>query len=672
MTVFLMIIAAVVSALIALFQYSYIGVSKNTKKKPWFALLRFLTVFCILSLFIAPRFDSKTYESVLPQLVLMVDDSKSIDYLQASSSVQKDLKYLLENDALISKFEIQTFQFSDHVELLDSLHFNKTETDLGKAILEPQELFKNRNKAVVLLTDGNQTTGNSYAYSERDDKTSLYAVIYGDTTQYPDLQITNINVNRYSYLNNEFPVEVFISHQGTENTTRSFKVTQGKNTLYQQTFTFDANKSSAVASFNLTSASVGTQSMVAVIEPLSEEKNTKNNNRSFAVEVIDQQTNILILSDQLHPDIGTLKKAIESNQQRKVTFKNTSDFYDLNEYNLVIMYGVSAAFEKAYTQKEQLNKNTWVITGPDPDLVYLNAKHSSFQIETDEEYDEVQPILNDSYATFNLEKLDFEDYPPVSVPFGTLIFNTNVDVLFYKQIGTIATKQPLWFTYEAGESKHAVTLVNGLWRWRAQSFLSNKDFKNFDDLVGSQIQYLASNKKRNRLEVTYETFYYQNKAIVINAQYLDKNYEFEDNGILNMTLSNKNNEEIITRPFVLSGNSYKVDLSGLIDGDYTFIVKVENDQLSRKGSFSILEYDIEKQQASASDAGMKKVLGNSNVMYQGQVDQLITRLNSDPLLQTVERANVKQTSLIDWKYLLGVILLLLGLEWFLRKYNGLV
>lgn len=228
MTVFLMIIAAVVAALIALFQYSYIGASINTKKKPWFALLRFLTVFCILSLFISPRFNSKTYESVLPQLVIMVDDSKSIDYLEASSSVQKDLKYLLENDELISKFEIQTFQFSDRVELLDSLHFNKTETDLGKAILEPQELFKNRNKAVVLLTDGNQTAGSSYAYSERDDKTSLYALIYGDTTQYPDLQITNINVNRYSYLNNEFPVEVFISHQGTENTTRSFKVTQGK------------------------------------------------------------------------------------------------------------------------------------------------------------------------------------------------------------------------------------------------------------------------------------------------------------------------------------------------------------------------------------------------------------------------------------------------------------
>jgi hypothetical protein len=672
MTVLWMIIAAVVAALIALFQYGYIGASKNTKRKPWFALLRFITVFCILLLFIAPRFDSKTYESLLPQLVIMVDNSKSMDYLEVSGTVQKDLELLQENDQLNSKFEIQSLQFSDVIQPLDSLSFDQSVTDLGMAIEQPQELFKNRNKAVVILTDGNQTTGNSYSYVRVDDKTRLYPVIYGDTTSYADVQISNINVNRYSYLNNEFPVEVFVAYQGTEEVTLNFTVTQGNKTLHKESFSFDAKKRAAIASFNLTSTSVGTQSMLATVQTLSQEKNTKNNHRGFAVEVIDQQTNVLILSDQLHPDIGVLKKAIESNQQRKVTIKNTSDSYDFNEYNLVVMYGVSSAFAKAYSQKAQTNKNTWIITGADPDWNYMNANNPVFQIDASNEYDEAQPILNDSYASFNLEQLNFEDYPPIKVPFGDLIFNTNVDVLFYKQIGSIATTQPIWFTYENADSKHAVTLTSGLWRWRGQSFLNNNDFKNFDDLVSSQVQYLASNKKRNRIEVFYESFYYQNKAIVVNAQYLDKNYEFEDNGILNMTLRYKETKEIVTRPFVLSGNSYVVDLSGLKAGDYAFTVEVENDQLSSSGSFSILDYDIEKQQVNASDVGMKNLVGSSNVFYQGQMDQLMAQLNSDPLLQTVERATIKQNSLIDWKVVLVVILLLLGLEWFLRKYNGLV
>ncbi|WP_213523440.1 hypothetical protein [Nonlabens sp.] len=672
MTVFWIFIAAVVAALIALFQYGYIGASKNTIRKPWFALLRFITVFCILLLLISPRFDSKTYESILPQLVIMVDNSKSIDYLEASPRIQKDLQVLQENKALNSKFEMQVFQFSNAIQPFDSLSFDQPDTDLNKAIEQPQKLFKDRNKAIVILTDGHQTTGSSYAYASVGDKTSLYPVIYGDTTSYADVQISNINVNRYSYLNNEFPVEVFLAYEGTEEVTLNLTVTQGNITLHEQTFSFNAKQRAATASFNLTSTSVGTQSMRASIESLSGEKNTKNNYRSFAVEVIDQQTNVLILSDQLHPDIGVLKKAIESNQQRKVSIKNTADNYDLNEYNLIVMYGVSSAFAKAFTQIEQMNKNTWIITGAVPDWNYLNANNLAFQIEASSEYDEAQPILHDAYATFNLEQLNFDDYPPVKVPFGDLVFNTNAAVLFYKQIGGVPTTQPIWFTYENADSKHAVTLASGLWRWRGQSFLNNKDFKNFDDLVSSQVQYLASNKNRNRLEVSYESFYYQNNAINLNAQYLDKNYEFEDNGIINMVLSNKKTQETLIRPFVLKGNTYTVDLSGLSAGDYVFKVQVENDSLSRSGFFSILDFDIEMQQVTASDVGMKKLVGPSNVFYQGQMEQLIVQLNSDPLLHTVERATIKQNSLIDWKAVLMVILLLLGVEWFLRKYNGLV
>lgn len=672
MTVILMIIAAVAAALIALFQYGYLGKNKSNKRKPWFALLRFLTVFFVLLLLIAPRFESKTYKALLPQLVIMVDDSKSISHLQASVALKSDLQSLLNNKELKEKFEIQSFQFAKEVQPLDSLQFDKFDTDLNIAISQPQEIFKNRNKAIVVLTDGNQTTGNSFAYSKIDNKTSLYPVIYGDTTQYPDLLISNVNVNQYTYLNNEFPVEVFINYQGNEKVMQQLTIIQGSKTLYKETFSFDAAQKSAIANFNLSSTAIGTMSLQAKIETLDEEKNTANNTRNFAVEVIDQQTNVLILYDQLHPDIGALKKAISSNQQRQVTIKNTSDTYDLNDYNLVVMYGVSPAFAKTYTQKELLGKNTWIIVGPDPDLSYLNKINTAMNIEVSREYDEAQPILNDTYASFNVQSLNFEDYPPVRVPFGDIKFNSNIDVLFYKQIGAIKTKQPIWFSYENGEEKHAITLASGLWRWRAQSFLNNKDFKNFDDLVNSQIQYLASNKKRGRLEVTFNPFYDQNRKIEITAQYLNKNYEFDSNGVLNISVINKNTGEKFNRPFVLQNNVYMVDLSGIVAGDYTFIVQEENEKLTRKGALSILEYDIEKQQASASDTGMKNLVGKENVLYQGDIKTLINKLNSDPLLQTVERENIKQTSLIDLQYLLGLILLLLAIEWFLRKYNGLI
>ncbi|WP_438961450.1 hypothetical protein [Nonlabens sp.] len=673
MTVLWIILAATVAVFLALFQYGYIfNNKKNSKRKPWFAFLRFLTVFTILILFLDLKFEKTTYQTIKPLLILEVDNTSSISYLNAQDDLKIDYKSFVNHPGLKSNFEIQSYSLTSEFKPLDSIHHNGSDTDIYQGIASPQKLFKDRNKAIVLLTDGNQTSGNSYPYAQIDAKTAFYPIIYGDTTQYPDLKITQLNVNRYSYLNNEFPVEIFTSYRGSENIVRTFKILSGNKTLHQENLRFSKENPSQVVTVNLTSNKVGTQSMRAVISPLEDEKNTSNNYRNFAIEVIDQQTKVLILSDVMHPDLAALKKAITSNQQRDVDIKSTSDNPDLNEYNLVVFYSPGYAFAKAFNQSKLLNKNTWTITGPSTDYRFLNSQIQAYQIEDDEDYDEVQPILNDSYTTFNLDEYNYDDYPPVQVPFGAVTMNVSSDVIMSKLIGDVDTEQPLWFTYEQYDSRHAVLLAEGFWRWRAQSFLTSKDFRNWDDLVGSQVQFLASHKKRNRLELDYDTFYYQNRKIIMNAQYLDKNYQFEDNGIINITLIHKGNKQRVVRPFILNTNSYSVDLGGLDAGDYSFTVKVENDQLVKNGSLSILEFDVEQQFISAQDKGMQQLVGKEGVYYQGEVEQVVGQLLENPLLKPIERASVSYASLIDWEYLLALILFLLGLEWFLRKYSGLI
>jgi hypothetical protein len=672
MTIFWIILAAIVAALVALFQYGYIFSNKTKAKKPWFSLLRFLTVFTVLLLLIGPKFNRKTYETLKPQLFLMVDDSKSLSYLQAAVLQKQDLD-AIRNDALLNKkFDIKTFSFSEQVSPFETLKNKGLESNLGKAITEPQELYKDRNKVIVVLTDGNQTMGSNYAFSKIDTKTTVVPIIYGDTTQYPDLRISQLNVNRYSYLNNEFPVEVFINYEGDESVNRNFTIKQGNNTLYQERLTFSSSQRSATVNASLKSTSIGTMSLRASIESMNAEKNETNNTRNFAVEVINQQTKVLILSDVVHPDIATLKKAIESNQQRKVELAKTSDNKDLNDYNLVIMMGVNSAFAKAYSQLAQLGKNTWVITGTTTDFDFLNRQTKGFQIVNDSEYDDAQPLLNASYASFNVEDFSFNDYPPVRAPFGKVNTTVPIETIMFKQIGSIETNQPLWFTYELDEQRHAVTLAAGLWRWRSQSFQDSQNFQNFDNLVSSQVQYLSSNKKRDRLEVVYEPFYNQNEKIVLKALYLDKNYQFDDKGILTATLKNKTTGANFKRPLVLSGTNYTVDLSDIGAGDYGFTVNADNDNLVRGGSFSVLEFDIENQFVSANAQSMQQLVGPENVLYAGQLDRLKNVLEANELLQPVERETVLYSSFIDWEILLGIILLLLGTEWFARKYNGLI
>src|SRR5690606_30590909 len=109
--------------------------------------------------------------------------------------------------------------------------------------------------------------------------------------------------------------------------------------------------------------------------------------------------------------------------------------------------------------------------------------------------------------------------------------------------------------------------------------------------MGKIVQYLASNKKRNRLTVDYESFYNGNSNVVIKAQFFNRNYEFDDRETLSITVKDNISNEIKTFPFVLENNNFQVDLSNLPPSEYSFTVKAENENISQSGNFQILEYD---------------------------------------------------------------------------------
>ena len=86
----------------------------------------------------------------------------------------------------------------------------------------------------------------------------------------------------------------------------------------------------------------------ATIVPIDNEKNTVNNSKFFAVEVIDQKTNVAIVSDFPHPDLGALKKSIESNEQRSATILKPKDYLSQkNDFQLVILYQPNIKFKSS-------------------------------------------------------------------------------------------------------------------------------------------------------------------------------------------------------------------------------------------------------------------------------------------------------------------------------------
>ncbi len=673
-TILYIILAGVVSIALAIFMYGY--KSKQNGGLRWgLGFLRFITIFSILLLIINPKFESETYTTEKPKLPVLIDNSASVMVLKQNENVLDLIKKLKENKKLNSKFDISYFSFGTEFRESDSLSFAEKNTNISQALSSVNEIFKNKTAPTILITDGNQTLGNDYEFSSATFKNPIYPVILGDSIQYTDLKIGQLNTNRFAFLKNQFPVEVILTYSGTSDVNSEFVITQGTSTVYRAKVSFSEKENSSTLNFNLPANSVGLQKYTAQILPLENEKNKTNNIKHFAVEVIDQATNVLIVSKITHPDLGDLKKSITSNEQRAVIFKKPSEAANtLNDYQLVILYQPDRSFASVFSAIEKLDKNSWVISGLQTDWPFLNSVQKNFRKEATRQKEDVQALLNSNYGTFAVEDLGFDDFPPLYTQFGELTVIVPHEELLEQTVSRIATGSPLVATMEINGKRNAIWDGEGFWRWRANSYLRTESFQDFDGFIGSLVQYLASNKRRTRLEVSSETFYYSNNPIKISAQYFDKNYVFDNRSSLNIKVTNTETEKQTIFPMLLRNNFYEVDLNSLPAGEYKFTVSVFDEAISSSGSFTILDFNVEQQFLNADVSKLNRVAQKTNgtAYFTTQSDVLIDALIENTNYQNIERSEQKVVPLVDWKYLLALIFLALAAEWFLRKYNGLI
>ena len=673
-TILLIFLAAISALGIAVFQYLK-SKKERTKRSYMLALLRFVSIFGILLLLINPKFTNTSYVLEKSNLVLAVDNSQSINYFKSTDEVTAFVASIRENKNIQEKYNISTFTFGNTLKAQDTFSFSENQTNVTSAFKELQDIYKGKVAPTVIITDGNQTYGEAYQYAAKKYKQDVYPVIVGDTTSYQDLKISQLNANRYAFLNNKFPVEIIANYNGNSAVSTKLNVFQNGRVIYSKPLSFSKEKTSEIVQVTLPVTSIGVKTYTVSLQALDAEKNTVNNKKSFGIEVIDERTNVLILTSIIHPDLGTLKKAIESNEQRNVTIKK-SDEPDINlkDYQAVLLYQPNVSFKPYYETIKTLGINTFTITGTRTDHRFLNDNGELFTRELSAQVEDYQAEFNSNFSTFQVDDIGFSNFPPLVDEFGEVSIKKAHTPLLMQTISGLPTGSSLLTTIEDGAQRHAVLFGEGIWRWRAQSYLDNQSFEPFDEFVGKLIQYLASKERRNRLNINYNSFYNGGDNIVLAAQYFDKNYEFDARAKLSMVVIGERNNTRQEIPMVLKNNRYEVDLSSLTPDSYKFSVTVAGESISRSGNFEIIEFNVEQQFLSANVTSLQQIATNTNkeLYSMGNSAQLITNLLENETYNPIQKQQKQIKPLIDWYYLLGIIILTLSLEWFIRKYNGLI
>lgn len=667
-----LLVAFIIAFSIAYFQY----LIKSDKKKRFnyfFAFLRFLTIFTLLVLLINPKFEQTEVFTEKPNLIIAADNSNSIAYLKQTDNVENTIN-TLKNSDLEDQFNIAFYKFDDQLQPLDSLAYTTTQTNISNAFTSLQELYRNTVAPVILITDGNQSYGGDYTFKASAFKQAIYPVVIGDTVMKEDIKLSNVFVNKYAYLNNKFPVEITVSYTGKQEISETLTIKKGGQRVFSQQITLSPKERVQVITTNLPANQVGKSIYSVNISSLNEEINISNNTRAFGIEVIDESTNVLIISSITHPDIGLLKKTISSNIQRKVTIKKPNEVTDLNAYQLVILYQPQSNFESVYKQLKLLQKNYITVTGTKTNWRFLNTIQNTFTKQLTNTTQEFGADFNKSFSLFQIDDLGFSSFPPLIDIFGDVKINEPHNNLISQTINGFETNNPLFSIIENNTNKQAVLFGENIWRWRAQSYLEHNSFEKFDAFFGKIVQFIASNKRRERLVLDYETFYYGANNVKIVAQYFDKNYQSDPNATIKINLTAKEGGESYEFPFIIKNNFYEVDLSSLPADNYDFTVSVSGENITKTGSFELIPFNIEEQFLGANVTKLQQIATNkeSKVYTPQTLNELTTELSNDTTFLPIQKSKTKIKALIDWKYLLGFLLLLLSIEWFARKYKGLI
>ena len=667
------ILVGIVLVALGISYYHYLYKAKSKSKTILFlAFLRFCSVFTLLLLLWNPLVTATKYEEYKTPLPIIFDNSSSISELKAGEQAQDLYNQLQASKELSSKYAIQYLGVDAECAPLSGLNFTGKQSRLDQAGKQLNLLYRNQSYPSIFITDGNQTAGNDFVYSF-DPINPIYPVVLGDTISYFDIKIDQVQANKYAFYQNKFPVEVQLSYNGTQSCTTQLKLMQANKIIHTETVTLQPNQAAQLVSFLVPANALGAQLYQVVVQSAKPEKNSVNNSKKFIVDVLDQRRTIAIVSTSNHPDIAALKRAIEHNGQSKVELVKPADVKSIADYAVVVLYQPTTRFTALFADIKRSKTPYMVVTGMQTDFAFLNQQQSDLTCKMSTQAEEFLPKYTDQFTLFAADDLGFDQFPPLQNPFGTTSVSASTMVLLGAKIQGVDTQQPL-LCFGGGVVRSAYLLGENSWKWRMQYHVKNQSYDKYDVFVDKIIQYLASTGSRKSLVVSHERFYNAGEELGITAQYFTKNFEFDENAKLQLQCNNTKTKTTQTLEMLKQASYFKANLEGLPAGNYSFSIKETRSNTTYNGSFEVLDFQIEKQFVNPNRNQLLQlaVQTKGQLYYPAQLNQLIDKLLKDPNYQKIQKEITQKTPVLDWVYLLIFLVFTFALEWFVRKYNGLL
>ena len=601
-----------------------------------------------------------------PIVILAQDISESIPDSFA-------LQLLTEISKELTDFEVHEFSFSDKVNSGFSSINSGLITNYSNLFHDMYSRFANQNIAgLVVATDGLYNSGSNPLYDNRINF-PIFPIAQGDTLIIRDVSIAKVMKNEIAFLGNTFPLEITLSAQQCKGEHIQVEIWNKGKKIHAENRIISNNDEYQKIKINLLAENVGLQHYRIAVSQLSNEKNSMNNSYTAYVEVIDSRYKILLLTDRHHPDIAAYKSAIEKNKNYAVEQVNFIEFNGAFEaYQLVVIFGFQES-NPLLTQLEKANVPLLVFDIQQNSHLKLT---SAFSFKSRGSLEEVKAVKSESFSkfTFSPELLNLiQDAPPLQTPFGKYTLQIGSEVVIAQQVGMQITSKPIIFVNEANGRKLAFVTAEGFWKWKLYDYANTKNNVAFNELFSKLTQYLVLQEDKSKFRIDYKKQFSENSNIYFEASLYNESYELINDKEISLVIQNEKGDEF-DYEFSKSLERYNLNLGVLDVGKYTFLAKVKGRELVRKGSFDVRAIQLEQLYTVANHNLLYQLanISGGKLFFPNQLDKIIIAIEKSKNNFISVSSKEKLKGMINIPLILLILLVLISLEWFLRKYNGLI
>lgn len=635
----------------------------------------------ILSFLLLSPFTKSTFNKIEKPIIIFAQDNSS-SILMNKDSVFYKTTYLQKIEELTKKlaenFDVRTYSFSEELTELKHADYNDKLTNISTIFNEVESKFYNQNiGALIIASDGIYNKGENPIYASKSLPYSVYTITLGDTSVQRDLILKDVNHNKITFLNNQFPIEIYALANKSNGQKTTLKILHNETVVFNKEYAINSNNFSISETIILDAKQVGTQHYKIVFSSIENEVSIKNNSKDIYIDVLDGRQNVLILANAPHPDIKAIKTSIETNENYKVTSLLYSEFDGkLTPYSLIIAHQTPNN-TPIFNQLTSSNVPTWFIIGNQSSEQEFNRLNLGININNSKNsFNDILPKINTQFPLFTISEntlKTIQNFPPLSGFFGNYQLKGNAYQLINQKIGSVETENPLLVFNELPNKKNAVLFGEGIWRWKMTEFLTTKNNDAVNELINKTVQFLAVKDDKSKFRIILNKNFSENEPILINAELYNDSYELINDPEVSLSITNQENKKL-NFVFNKTSKAYVLDAGILVPYLYQFVAstKLGDKTISQKGQFQVNQLVLEELNTTADYQLMQNLAEKhqGKMFYPSNMNELITSVEKN---ETISSVIYEEHDLKDWiniKWIFIILIVLLTLEWFLRKRNG--